>query len=250
MGYREAVERGAMALFGEKYGDVVRVISVPGVSAELCGGTHVRHTGEIGMLRIVSETGVAAGVRRIEAVTGPAAYARAVEHEDTLRKAAALLRTSPETVLRRIEQLLEEKRELERRLERALAGGAADRIGELVARAVAVDDTRVVAGEVEIATADELRVLGDRLRERLGSGVAVLAGRLNDRVSLLAVTTDDLIGRGVRADRVVREVAALTGGSGGGRPHMAQGGVGDPARVKEALARAPEIVRALIAGEA
>ncbi|HEX7089218.1 MAG TPA: alanine--tRNA ligase [Longimicrobiales bacterium] len=250
MGYREAVERGAMALFGEKYGDVVRVISVPGVSAELCGGTHVRHTGEIGMLRIVSETGVAAGVRRIEAVTGPAAYARAVEHEDTLRQAAALLRTSPETLLRRIEQLLEERRELERRLERALAGGAADRVGELVQRAVAVDDTRVVAGEVEIATTDELRALGDHLRERLGSGVAVLAGRLDDRVSLLAVSTDDLIGRGVRADRVVREVAALTGGSGGGRPHMAQGGVGDPARVKDALARAPEIVRALIAGQA
>ena len=248
MGYREAVDRGAMALFGEKYGDVVRVISVPGVSAELCGGTHVRHTGEIGLLRIVSETGVAAGVRRIEAVTGPAAYARAVEHEETLRRAAALLRTSPDTLLRRIEQLLEENRELERRLERALASGAVDRVGELVERAVAVDNTRVVAGEVEIATAEELRMLGDRLRERLGSGVAVLAARLDDRVSLLAVSTDDLISRGVRADRVVREVASLTGGSGGGRPHMAQGGVGDPAKVKDALARAPEIVRTLIAG--
>ena len=247
MGYREAVDRGAMALFGEKYGDVVRVISVPGVSAELCGGTHVRHTGEIGLFRIVSETSVAAGVRRIEAVTGPAAYERAVEHEETLRRAAALLRTSPDTLLRRIEQLVEENRELERRLQRALTQGAVDRVSELVERAVAVDNTRVVAGEVDIATPDELRALGDRLRERLGSGVAVLAARMDDRISLLAVSTDDLISRGVRADRVVREVASLTGGSGGGRPHMAQGGVGDPAKVKDALARAPEIVRTLIA---
>src|SRR5690606_29555995 len=139
---------------------------------------HARPAGGIGMLRIVGESGVAAGVRRIEAVTGPAAYARAVEQEETLRRAAALLRTSPDTLLRRIEQLLEENRELERRLERALASGATDRVGELVERAVAVDNTRVVAGEVEIATADELRSLGDRLRERLGSGVAVLAARL------------------------------------------------------------------------
>ena len=107
---------------------------------------------------------------------------------------------------------------------------------------------REMAGEVDIATPDELRALGDRLRERLGSGVAVLAARMDDRISLLAVSTDDLISRGVRADRVVREVASLTGGSGGGRPHMAQGGVGDPAKVKDALARAPEIVRTLIAG--
>ena len=193
---------------------------------------------------------VAAGVRRIEAITGPAAYRRAVEHEELLRRAAALLRTAPENVPRRIGQLLEENRELQRRLERALRAGAADVVGELLATAQDVDGTRVVAGTVEVASPEELRALGDRLRERLGSGAAVLAARYDDRTALFAVATDDLVRAGVRADQLVREVAALTGGSGGGRAHMAQGGVGDPDRLPEALARAPEIVRELRARHA
>jgi len=246
MGYPEAVAKGAMALFGEKYGDVVRVIDVPGVSMELCGGTHVRHTGEIGLFRIVSESGVASGVRRIEAVTGSAAYRRAVEQEATLREAASLLKTSPDNLLRRIEQLLEENRELERQLERARAAGAADVVGQLVEAAESVDGARVVATEVEVASADELRLLGDRLRERMGSGAAVLAARFPEKTALFAVVTDDLIAKGVRADRLVREVAQATGGSGGGRPHMAQGGVGDPAKVAEALGRTSAIVRDLL----
>src|SRR5690606_24515715 len=145
MGYREAVDRGAMALFGEKYGDVVRVIEVPGVSLELCGGTHVRHTGEIGLFRIVSESGVASGVRRIEAVTGSASYRRVLEQEARLRDAAALLKTSPDNLLRRIEQLLESNRELERQLEKARAAGAADVVGSLIERAASVNGARVVA---------------------------------------------------------------------------------------------------------
>ena len=235
-----------MALFGEKYGDVVRVIEVPGVSMELCGGTHVRHTGEIGLFRIVSESGVASGVRRIEAVTGPAAYRRAVEQEETLHEAASLLKTSPDNLLRRIEQLIEENRELERQLERARAAGTADVVGQLLEAASAVDGARVVATEVDVASSDELRTLGDRLRERLGSGAAVLAARFPEKTALFAVVTDDLIAKGVRADRLVREVAQLTGGSGGGRPHMAQGGVGDPAKVGEALGRTDAIVRELL----
>src|SRR5690606_20936390 len=246
MGYPEAVAKGAMALFGEKYGDVVRVIDVPGVSMELCGGTHVRHTGEIGLFRIVSESGVASGVRRIEAVTGSAAYRRAVEQEATLREAASLLKTSPDNLLRRIEQLLEENRELARQLERARAAGAADVVGQLVEAAESVDGARVVATEVEVASADELRLLGDRLRERMGSGAAVLAARFPEKTALFAVVTDDLIAKGVRADRLVREVAQATGGSGGGPPHMAQGGVGDPAKVAEALGRTSAIVRDLL----
>ncbi len=248
VGYAEAVERGAMALFGEKYGDVVRVIEVPGVSMELCGGTHVRHTGAIGLFRIVSESGVASGVRRIEAVTGPAAYRRTLEQEATLREASSLLKTSPENLLRRIEQLVEERRELERQLEKARAAGAADVVGQLVDAAATVDGARVVATEVEVASADDLRALGDRLRDRLGSGAAVLAARFPEKTSLFAVVTDDLISRGVRADQLVREVAKLTGGSGGGRPHMAQGGVGDPEKVAEALGRASDFVRGMLGG--
>jgi alanyl-tRNA synthetase len=250
LGYREALERGAMALFSEKYGDEVRVIEIPGVSMELCGGTHVRTTGQIGPFRIVSESGVAAGVRRIEAVTGRGAYERELRERRLIRDAAALLRTREENLLPRLQALLEENRDLQRQLERARAAGGADVVGRLLEGATAVDGSRVIATTVEVADADELRALGDRLRERLGSGVAVLSAKLGDRVSLFAVATDDLVSRGVRADEVLREVAALAGGRGGGRPHMAQGGVGDPDRVPAALARVPEIVRPLLHGNA
>jgi alanyl-tRNA synthetase len=248
MGYREALGRGAMALFSEKYGDVVRVIEVPGVSLELCGGTHVRTTGQIGLFRIVSESGVAAGVRRIEAVTGPEAFARVRRDEQTLREAARLLRTREENVLPRIVALQEELRDSQRALERARTLGSADVVGQLLGSAHPVEGARVVAATVGVADADELRALGDRLREQLGSGVAVIAARLGDRTSLLAVATDDLIRRGARADAVIREVAALAGGRGGGKAHMAQAGIPDADRVPAALERAPEIVRSLLAG--
>ncbi|MBX6363243.1 MAG: alanine--tRNA ligase [Gemmatimonadetes bacterium] len=250
VGYREAVAKGAMALFGEKYGDIVRLVEIPGVSMELCGGTHVTHTAEIGLFRIVSESGVAAGVRRIEAVTGTAAYERAVAHDELLKSLAATLRTTPDQLQRRVEQLLEENRALQKQLERARAEGSGDLVGQLLDRATRVDGARVVSTEVEVATPDELRAVGDRLRDRLGSGAAVLAARYPEKVALFAVVTDDLIGKGVRADRLVREVASLTGGSGGGRPHMAQGGVGDPERLPDALGRAAGIVRDMLKGAA
>jgi alanyl-tRNA synthetase len=246
--YPEAVAKGAMALFGEKYGDVVRMVVVPGFSMELCGGTHVRHTGDIGLFRIVSESGVASGIRRIEAVTGSGAYRRTLAREALLDDAAAAARTTPESLVRRIEQMNEENRELRRQLEKARSAGSADLVGELIAAATAVDGARVVARELAVESADELRAMGDRLRERLGTGVAVLAGRQADRTSLLVVVTDDMPSRGVRANDIIREVARLTGGSGGGRPHMAQGGAGDPSRVADALDRTPEIVRTLLAG--
>jgi alanyl-tRNA synthetase len=248
--YPEAIALGAMALFGEKYGEIVRVVMVPGVSTELCGGTHVRHTGDIGLFRIVSETGVAAGIRRIEAVSGSAAYERTIAREDLLEAAAAAAKTTPETLLRRVQQLLEENRDLRRQLERSREAGAADTIGELIASAAAVNGARVIARELEVADATELRALGDRLRERLGSGAAVLAGRSPDRVALVAVVTDDLISRGVRADVLVREVAGRTGGTGGGRPHMAQGGVGDASRLDDALGATIEIVTGMLGGAA
>jgi alanyl-tRNA synthetase len=248
LAYDEAIARGAMALFGEKYADVVRMISVPGVSRELCGGTHVRRTGEIGLFRIVSETGTGAGVRRVEAVTGRAAYRLVRRNEDLLEEVAALLRVPTDQVPRRVEQFQREVRELGRQLDRVRRQGAADAVGQLVDSAATVNGARVVAREVEVADQEELRTLGDQLRDRLGSGVVVLAARSEDRTALFTVVTDDLIGRGVRADQVVRRVAEITGGSGGGRPHMAQGGVGDPAKVAEALARAPDIVLALLEG--
>jgi alanyl-tRNA synthetase len=246
MNYREALDRGAMALFSEKYGDVVRVIEIPGVSMELCGGTHVRTTGQIGLLRIVSESGVAAGVRRIEAVTGRGAYDRDLADRALLRGAAGILRTREENLLGRLQAVLDEQRELQRQLDKARAAGGVDLVGRLMEEAESVDGTKVVAATVQAADADELRSLGDRLRERMGSGIAVLAATVGERVALFAVATDDLVQRGVRADTVLREVAAVAGGKGGGRPHMAQGGVGDPDRVPEALRQVVEIVRPLL----
>ncbi|MGI9189581.1 MAG: alanine--tRNA ligase [Longimicrobiaceae bacterium] len=249
MGYRAALDRGAMALFSEKYGNVVRVIDIPGVSLELCGGTHVRSTGQIGSFRIVSESGVAAGVRRIEAVTGRGAYALAREQAATLSAAAAALKTREENLLVRLDGLLTEQRELQGQLERARASAAVDTVGELLDEAAAVDGARVVSARVEIADAEELRSLGDRLRGRIGSGVGVLAATGGERASLLCVASDDLIARGVRADELVRAVAARAGGRGGGKAHMAQAGIPDPERVGEALAAVPEIVGEMLAGK-
>ncbi len=248
MGYRDALDRGAMALFSEKYGDVVRVVEVPGFSMELCGGTHVRTTGQIGLFRIVSESGVAAGVRRIEAVTGPQAFERARRDEATVREAARLLRTREDNLLVRIQGLQEELRDAQRALDRARSLGSADVVGQLLAAAQDVDGVRVVAATVGVSDADELRALGDRLREQIGSGIAVLAAVLGDRVSLLAVATDDVIRRGARADQVLRDAVSPLGGRGGGKAHMAQGGMPDAARVDEALARVVEAVRPLLAG--
>jgi alanyl-tRNA synthetase len=248
MPYRDAIDRGAMALFGEKYGDTVRVVEVPGYSLELCGGCHVKTTGEIGLFKIVSETGTAAGVRRVEAVTGRYAYTLVKEQERLLSELGRTLKVPAETLVRRTEMLLAEQRELKEKLQEALQGAAVDQVAQLVEGAVDVNGATVVTGMIETADSEALRSFGDELRERLGSGVGVVAAKIGDRYSLLAVVTDDLIGKGVRADAVVREVAKLAGGKGGGRPHMAQASTGEPGRAEEALKQVPEIVRPMLAG--
>jgi alanyl-tRNA synthetase len=245
--YAEARARGATALFGEKYGDVVRVVSIPGFSMELCGGTHVRNTAEIGLFRIVAETGVAAGVRRIEAATGPAAFAVLRDHERVIARVADLLKTPIENIERRVHALVEERRALERRLEESVRGGGGDRVQSLVAHATHIDSTRVVAASVIVGDVKELQSLGDALRERLGSGVGVLAASFGEgKNTLLAVVTDDLRERGVRADALVRDIAEAAGGRGGGKAHMAQAGIPDAARLPEALKQVPSAVRRLL----
>jgi alanyl-tRNA synthetase len=248
--YPEAVGRGAMALFGEKYGDVVRVVEIPGVSLELCGGTHLRHTGEAGVFTILREGGVASGVRRIEAATGPGAYRalRAAGHE--LDSLARTLKVTPDALPRRIEQLLREKEELSGLVEELRSGGGA---GETVV----VDEPLEVAGEVRgryrgvklvARDAEDARGYGDGFLASGASGVLVVAVEFpGDRRTLFAFVTDDLIGRGVRADALVREVAQVVGGRGGGRPHMAQAGIEDATRIHEAL-QAGRAVAARLAG--
>ena len=243
MPYKEALERGAMALFGEKYGDVVRVVTVPDFSVELCGGTHVRNTAHIGLFRIVSETGLAAGVRRIEAVTGPHAYALMHERERALAQIADQMRVPLDAVPKRVQGLVEEKRTLERRLAEAQKGGG-DLVQGLLAKAATEHGSRIVAAIVTTADVKELQTLGDALRERLGTGVGVLAASFEGgKNTLLVVVTDDLRERGVSADAIVKDLASLAGGRGGGKPHMAQAGVPDASRLPEALDQAPSIVR-------
>jgi len=251
--YDEAVEAGAMALFGEKYGDEVRVVRVPGVSMELCGGTHVRSTGDIGLFRLVSESGVAAGVRRVEALTGRGAFGYLTGRERALEEVAAVLKTKPENARHRAEQILAEKSEVEELLEEMRAGGGA---GETD---VASERIELAGGSVasyrgvrlRARDAGDARKWGDAFLASGASGVAVLAAEMpGEKHALFAFVTDDLISRGVRADAVVRDVAAIVGGRGGGRPHMAQAGVEDPARIDEALQAGSAAVGRLLEGAA
>jgi len=242
MAYKEALATGAMALFGEKYGDVVRVVNVPGFSTELCGGTHVRNTAQIGLFRIISETGVAAGVRRIEAATGQRAYELLRERDRTLGRVAELVKATPETVEKRLAAVLDERKALEKRLEEAMRGGG-DQMHALMAKATPIGSARLVSSLVTVGDAKELQALGDTLREQLKSGVGVLGASLNDgKSTILVVVSDDLREKGVRADAIVREVAAVAGGRGGGKPHMAQAGIPEVAKLDAALGEAPAIV--------
>jgi alanyl-tRNA synthetase len=248
MPYPDARAKGAMALFGEKYGDIVRVVDVPGVSMELCGGTHVRNTSEIGLFVILSETGVASGVRRIEALTGPSAFAHLREQEHTLARVAELVKSPVSTVERRVQQVLDERRALEKKLEEAMRGGG-DELQRLLAAAQPLGENgaRLVFGEVVVADVKALQAMGDALREQIRSGVGLLAARLEDgKGSLIAVVTDDLRDKGVRADAIVRELATAVGGRGGGKPHMAQAGIPDASRLGEALAQAPRVVMSAV----
>jgi alanyl-tRNA synthetase len=250
--YEEAVGDGAMALFGEKYGDEVRVVRIPGVSTELCGGTHVRHTGEIGLFRLVSESGVAAGVRRVEALTGPGAFAYLRERESSLEETAALLKTQPDNVRHRAEQLVVEKADLESLLDELRRGGGAGETEVAAETLVLGDDLKAAYRGVRLRVrgADDARKWGDAFLESEATAVAVAAAEMpGGKRTIFAFVTDDLISRGIRADAVVRDVAAVVGGRGGGRPHMAQAGVEDPTRLDEALAAGPRIIRSLLGVE-
>ena len=243
MAYPDAIAAGAIAIFEEKYGDLVRVISFGEVSTELCGGTHARATGELGLLRVLSESGIAAGVRRIEALTGLAALEWARGREALLERAAGLLRAPVAELPERVERLLEERRVLERELEglRAVARGAASR--DLTETAREIGGVRVLAARVDGVDAKSLRGMVDDLRQRLGSAIVLLAAEEGGKLILALGVTSDLTAR-FRAGDLVREISQVLGGKGGGRPDFAQGGGTDPARLDEAFRRLDALVEA------
>jgi alanyl-tRNA synthetase len=242
MSMDEALQSGAMALFGEKYGAEVRVLSIGDFSVELCGGTHVGHAGDIGLFRITAETGVASGVRRIEAVTGARALAWVRDNEQRLARIAELVKGSREDVDERVGQLLERSRLLEKELQQLKGKLASSQGTDLAAQAVEIDGLKVLAARLDGADSKVLRETLDQLKNKLGSAAVVLAAVDGDKVSLVAGVTKDRTGQ-IKAGELVNMVATRVGGKGGGRPDMAQAGGNQPANLDAALQAVPEWVR-------
>ena len=242
--FEEAKKLGAMALFGEKYEDIVRMVEVEGFSRELCGGTHVNATGEIGLFKIVSETAIAAGMRRIEAVTGEGAYQLVKRQKELLDDLALVLKTSEENLTERVETLVKTSKQLEKKVKEAQKESAKSRIEKLAECSVEVDGISVIAHQMEAETRDDLLGLADTIREKLKSTVGVLAAILDEKIAFVAVVTDDLIkSKNIKAGQVVKEISKIVGGTGGGKPHLAQGGGKDLAKLKKALDSLPDIVK-------
>jgi len=241
MSYPEAIEAGAIAIFEEKYGDVVRVISFGEFSTELCGGTHAHATGDIGLLKVVGETGIAAGVRRIEALTGQGALAHMRAQERALRQIAELVKAPMGEVPARVEKLLDEKRSAEREIEKLRAEKRGAASGDLVSQARDVGGTKLLAARVDGVDPKELRAMVDDLRGKLRSGIVLLLAGEGDKVSLALGVTQDLLGR-FKAGDLVREIAAVVGGKGGGKADFAQAGGRDASKIDEAIAKLHALV--------
>ena len=244
----EAIAGGAMALFGEKYGDRVRVVSVPDFSMELCGGTHVRATGDIGFLLVTEESGVAAGVRRIEAITGAAAVARAQQGRSTLGEVVSALSTTSAHAVESVQKLQSDVKRLAREVEqlkmKAALGGAQAK-GAPPDEPLDVAGVKLVTKRVSGLEKGALRGISDSLRDRLGSGIVVLASENDGKVGLVVSVSKDLTAK-IQAGRIVKELAPIIGGGGGGRPDFAEAGGKDPSRIDELLSKAPDVVQALL----
>jgi len=241
MSYDDAMKRGALAFFGDKYGDRVRVLQMGPFSVELCGGTHVARTGDIGLFKFRTESGVAAGVRRIEAMTGGGALDWMQEREERLRQIGSTLKASEEEAVERLERLLAQSRELERRIEKLQRDQAKSQSGDLLSQARERDGVKVLSTRVDGLDDKALRELADRLKEKLGSGVVALGTSDGSKVSLIAAVTKDLSKR-FHAGDIIKRIAPMVGGNGGGRPDFAQAGGKDPSRLDEALAMVYELV--------
>ena len=238
----EAMAAGAMALFGEKYGDVVRVLSMSDFSVELCGGTHVNRTGDIGLFKIISETGVAAGVRRIEAVSGPGALHWARNSDAKLQNLAALVKGSKENLDDKVRQLLDKNRQMEKEIEQLKAKLASSQGSDLVSQAKEIDGIKVLAARLDGVDPKSLRDTMDQLKNKLGSAAVVLAAVNGEKINLVAGVTDDQISR-IKAGNLVNVVAQQVGGKGGGRPDMAMAGGNNPAALDAALNSVPDWIR-------
>ena len=238
----EAKKTGAMALFGEKYGDTVRVVQMGDFSSELCGGTHVKNTSNISAFKIVSESGVAAGVRRIEALTGAGLIAHFNQVEETLKEAAALLKVSPADVVKRITALQEEAKTLSKENDKLKAKIAKAAAGDVTSEAEDVNGIKVLVKALSGVDMNGMRDLGDEAKQKLGEAVILYATENDGKVNLMATATEGAVKKGAHAGNLIKEVASLVGGGGGGRPNMAQAGGKNPAGIPDALQKAKEVI--------
>ncbi|HDL64333.1 MAG TPA: alanine--tRNA ligase [Proteobacteria bacterium] len=240
---KDAKNQGALAFFGDKYGDRVRMVDIGGYSRELCGGTHVGGTGEIGLFTIRGESSVAAGIRRIEAACGEKAYRKASETRDIIRTLAGQLKTTPQELPARLKKMEEEIKSLENEKRELLKKQAGESLSGLIENAVEISGFKLLAAELKGVDMNTLRASADELKKTLGSGIAVLGTISGKKVHLIAAVTPDLVKKGYHAGNIVKEAALIVGGSGGGRPDLAQAGGKDPAKLKEALAAIPKIIQ-------
>jgi alanyl-tRNA synthetase len=245
MSYDDAIEKGAMAFFGDKYGDEVRMVDVSGFSRELCGGTHVGATGEIGLIKIMGESSVAAGVRRIEAVTGRGAIAYVERLEGERNELAKFLKVQPSELTLRVHRLAEEVKKLEQKMKTARTEQAGASVDDLIRKGVAVKKPKkfiIVSERINDLDPNAMRELGDRIRDKLGSGIVVLGSEVNGKAALIVMVTKDLTKK-IRAGDIMKELAVVVGGKGGGRPDMAQGGGPDVSKLDEALNKVKEMIQ-------
>ncbi|HBF7092178.1 alanine--tRNA ligase [Clostridioides difficile] len=243
MNIKEAKEKGATALFGEKYGDEVRVVSMGDYSTELCGGTHLTNTSQVGMFKILSEGGVAAGVRRIEAITGKAVYEYLKERDGIISEVCVNLKSKENNLIQRISSLLEENKNLSKELHDMKAKMSLQSVDSIFDSKVEVNGVNLITNKFEGMDMDTLRETADNLRDKLGSGVVVLANVVDDKVNFVVTATKDVLDKGIHSGNIVREVAKIAGGKGGGRPNMAQAGASDVSKVDQALSYASEVIK-------
>jgi alanyl-tRNA synthetase len=246
--YQNAIASGAMALFGEKYGDVVRVVEISEISAELCGGTHVRNTAEIGLFKVVSESGIAAGVRRLEAITGSKAYEFVREQEQTLRQIAELVKATPATAVKRVQTLADERRALEKRVTELMRGSnGSGPVQALLQQASEVKGLRVVAQRSDAHDVKALQELAELVREQAADAVVVLAASFDEGKNTVVVAVGDAAReRGVQANAIIKVLAERVGGRGGGKAQLAQAGIPDAAAISPMLAQVVDVVAAQV----
>ena len=246
MSIEEAKKLGAAALFGEKYGDIVRVVKIGDYSVELCGGTHLSVTSQAGFIKILGESGVASGIRRIEALTGESALKHFHEREELLNGVAKVLKSNPSDSVKRVELLMNELKTAKKEIEQLKGKLVSSSLDDVLSKVIEVKGVKVVTARFDQLDMEALRNTGDTIRNKMGSGVVVLATGFEGRVGLVVMATKDVVSKGIHSGNILKEAAKVTGGGGGGRPDMAQAGGKDISKIDEALKEAVKVIEAQI----